>query len=64
MSNHLKFYIDGQWVDPQEPATIDVINPATEAAFTKISAGSAIDDLMGTRFGLGDGIGLPATALQ
>lgn len=43
MSNHLKFYIDGQWVDPQEPATIDVINPATEAAFTKISAGSAID---------------------
>jgi len=30
MSNHLKFYIDGAWVDPIEPRSIDVINPATE----------------------------------
>jgi aldehyde dehydrogenase (NAD+) len=43
MSNHLKFYIDGVWVDPAKPATIDVINPATEEAYTKISAGSAAD---------------------
>ena len=41
--DHLKFYIDGDWVDPVEPATIDVINPATEKAFTQISAGSAAD---------------------
>jgi aldehyde dehydrogenase (NAD+) len=41
--DHLKFYIDGAWVDPVTPATIDVINPATEKAFTQISAGSAAD---------------------
>jgi aldehyde dehydrogenase (NAD+) len=43
MSNHLKFYIDGAWVDPIVPATIDVINPANEEAYTKISAGSSAD---------------------
>ncbi len=41
--DHLKFYIDGEWVDPVTPATIDVINPATEQAFTQISAGSPED---------------------
>ncbi len=41
--DHLKFYIDGAWVDPVIPATIDVINPATELAFTQVSAGSATD---------------------
>jgi aldehyde dehydrogenase (NAD+) len=41
--DHLKFYIDGKWVDPVTPATIDVINPATEKAFTQISAGSPED---------------------
>ncbi|MEX2298863.1 MAG: aldehyde dehydrogenase family protein [Dongiaceae bacterium] len=43
MSNHLKFYINGAWVDPVTPATLDVINPATEEAFTKISVGSSAD---------------------
>jgi aldehyde dehydrogenase (NAD+) len=43
MSNHLKFYINGEWVDPVKPSTIDVINPATEEAYTRISAGSAAD---------------------
>ena len=43
MSNHLKFYINGAWVDPVKPATLDVINPATEEAYTKISLGSAAD---------------------
>jgi aldehyde dehydrogenase (NAD+) len=43
MSNHLKFYIDGAWVAPARPATIDVINPATEEAYTQIAAGSAAD---------------------
>jgi aldehyde dehydrogenase (NAD+) len=41
--DHLKFYIDGKWVDPVTPATIDVINPATEQTFTQISAGSPED---------------------
>jgi aldehyde dehydrogenase (NAD+) len=41
--DHLKFFIDGDWVDPVTPATIDVINPATEQAFTRISAGSPED---------------------
>lgn len=43
MSNHLKFYIDGAFVDPLAPATLDVINPATEEAYTRISLGTAAD---------------------
>jgi len=43
MSNNLKFYIDGAWVDPVEPLRIPVINPATEDAFTEISGGSVAD---------------------
>jgi aldehyde dehydrogenase (NAD+) len=43
MQNNLKFYINGEWVDPVEPAVIDVINPATEQPFTQISAGSSAD---------------------
>ena len=43
MSNALKFYINGAWVDPVKPATLDVINPATEEPFAKISIGSLAD---------------------
>ena len=43
MRDYLKFYIDGQWVDPVEPKTLDVINPATEAPAGRISMGSAAD---------------------
>jgi aldehyde dehydrogenase (NAD+) len=43
MSNTLKFYINGAWVDPATPRSLDVINPATEEAFTTISMGSAAD---------------------
>ncbi len=43
MSNYLKFYIDGAWVDPVTPKQLDVINPATEEAHTRISVGSAAD---------------------
>ncbi|PYE30300.1 aldehyde dehydrogenase (NAD+) [Rhizobium sp. PP-F2F-G38] len=43
MSNHENFYIDGAWVSPVAPKTLDVINPATEEAFTRISIGSAAD---------------------
>jgi aldehyde dehydrogenase (NAD+) len=30
MSNNLKFYIDGAWVDPVTPKRLGVVNPATE----------------------------------
>ncbi|MGD1879398.1 MAG: aldehyde dehydrogenase family protein [Kiloniellaceae bacterium] len=43
MSHHLKFFIDGAWVDPAKPATLDVIDPSTEEAYTQISVGSAAD---------------------
>ena len=43
MSNHLKFYIDGAWVDPVVPARLDVIDPAHEEAYTAISVGSKAD---------------------
>ena len=43
MSNHLKFYIDGAWVEPAAPARLDVIDPSTEEAYTAISVGSHAD---------------------
>jgi len=43
MREHLQFYIDGRWVDPASPGTIDVINPATEELAGRVSAGSAPD---------------------
>ncbi len=43
MREYLKFYIDGQWVDPATPKTLDVVNPATEAVAGRISMGSAVD---------------------
>ena len=43
MREYLKFYIDGQWVEPVEPKTADVINPATEAVSGRISLGSVAD---------------------
>jgi aldehyde dehydrogenase (NAD+) len=43
MRDYLKFYIDGHWVDPVTPKTMDVINPATEAVAGHISAGSKAD---------------------
>lgn len=43
MSNHLNFFIDGKWVAPVVPATLDVIDPSTEEAYTKISVGGKAD---------------------
>ena len=43
MREYLKFYIDGQWVDPVEPKTVDVENPATEQVAGRVSIGSAAD---------------------
>ena len=43
MREYLQFYIDGQWVDPVEPKTGEVINPATEEVSGRISLGSVAD---------------------
>ncbi|BFM07511.1 aldehyde dehydrogenase family protein [Halioxenophilus aromaticivorans] len=43
MREYLKFYIDGQWVDPIEMNTVTTVNPATEEASGTIALGSAAD---------------------
>jgi aldehyde dehydrogenase (NAD+) len=43
MRDYMKFYIDGQWVDPVTAKSLDVVNPATEEVCGHISAGSAAD---------------------
>ncbi|MDE2011902.1 MAG: aldehyde dehydrogenase family protein [Alphaproteobacteria bacterium] len=43
MLEKLQFYIDGKWVDPATPKTLDVINPSNEEPFARISLGSKAD---------------------
>jgi aldehyde dehydrogenase (NAD+) len=43
MRECLKFYIDGQWVDPIELKTANPVNPATEEISGTIALGSAAD---------------------
>jgi aldehyde dehydrogenase (NAD+) len=43
MQERLQFYIDGKWVDPVTPRPLDVINPANEEPFARISLGSKAD---------------------
>jgi len=43
MRDYRKFYIDGQWVEPAQARTLDVVNPATEQVTGTISLGSAAD---------------------
>ncbi|MBS0377496.1 MAG: aldehyde dehydrogenase family protein [Proteobacteria bacterium] len=43
MREYTRFYINGAWVSPAQPKTLDVINPATEAVAGRISLGSAAD---------------------
>lgn len=43
MDEHLSFYIDGQWVQPEGRRTLDVINPATEESFARIALGTEAD---------------------
>ena len=43
MRESLSFYINGQWVDPITPAAIEVVNPATEEAFGRVSMGGSAD---------------------
>ncbi len=43
MREYLKFYIDGQWVDPLELKTVQPTNPATEEPSGTIALGSEAD---------------------
>ena len=43
MKHYGRFYIDGEWVDPVEPRSFELINPATERPFGTISLGNAED---------------------
>ena len=43
MQNKLQFYIDGKWVDPVVADALDVVNPATEEVYGRISLGSSAD---------------------
>jgi aldehyde dehydrogenase (NAD+) len=43
MREYLKFYIDGRWVEPVRPNTLDVDNPTTEQVSGRISIGSSAD---------------------
>ena len=43
MVNHMKFYIDGAWVDPVVRKSTPVFNPATEAAMYEVALGSKAD---------------------
>lgn len=43
MREYLKFYVNGQWVEPLEMSTVETINPATEAVSGKIALGKEAD---------------------
>ncbi len=43
MRKHLKFYIDGSWVEPTGSNTFEVINPASESPAGTIAMGDAAD---------------------
>ncbi|BCI55141.1 aldehyde dehydrogenase [Mycolicibacterium litorale] len=43
MREYLKFYIDGEWVEPLRPNTLEVDNPTTEEISGRIALGSSAD---------------------
>jgi len=43
MLDKRKFYINGQWIEPNKPNDFEVINPSNEDPFATISLGSKID---------------------
>jgi aldehyde dehydrogenase (NAD+) len=43
MRVYLQFYIDGQWVDPIRPNSLDVDDPTTEEVSGRIALGSSAD---------------------
>jgi len=43
MREYKQFYINGEWVDPSTPSSLEVIDPATEEACAIISLGNETD---------------------
>ena len=43
MQERLQLYIDGRWVDPIEPRTLEVIDPSTEEPCARIALGGPKD---------------------
>ena len=43
MRDYMQFYINGEWVDPATPRSLDVIDPATEEVAGNISLGNDAD---------------------
>jgi aldehyde dehydrogenase (NAD+) len=43
MRDYAKLYIGGRWIDPVQPRTLDVVNPATEEVCGRVAVGSAAD---------------------
>lgn len=43
MREYMQFYINGEWVDPIKPRSLDVIDPSTEEVAGHISLGSEAD---------------------
>jgi aldehyde dehydrogenase (NAD+) len=43
MQHEQQHYVNGAWVDPLNPVLVDVIDPSTEEAFTKIAVGGVED---------------------
>ncbi len=43
MQHERQHYVNGAWVEPLEPHLVDVIDPSTEEAITKIAVGGAKD---------------------
>lgn len=43
MREYLEFYIDGHWVPPVRPNTLDVEDPSTEKVTGRIALGSSAD---------------------
>ena len=43
MKECMQFFINGEWVDPVDPKSLDVINPSTEEVIGKIAMGNSQD---------------------
>ena len=43
MRHYKHFYINGQWVEPNKPDELEVINPSNESIAGIISLGSTVD---------------------
>lgn len=43
LNKALKFYINGEWVEPSSDVTIEVRNPATEEPITRLAMGNGAD---------------------